>query len=123
MPTNDDDNTLTLGGVFGSTKRAGTWQVPEHVLIRRRFGSAELDLTEAVFAGPEILFEIDMIGGSIELRVPEDMHVSSSMLTHFASYEDHRSANPYPAERTLTLRGRAVLGSVEVRGPKRSRRR
>jgi hypothetical protein len=123
MPTNDDDNTLTLGGVFGSTKRSGAWQVPEHVLIRRRFGSAELDLTEAIFAGSEISFEIDMVGGSIELRVPEGMHVRSSMLTHFASYQDHRSTNPHPAERTLTISGRAVLGSVEVRGPKKSRRR
>jgi predicted membrane protein len=122
MATNPDDQTLLLGGFFGSTKRSGAWQVPERVLLKRRFGSAELDLTEAIFAGTEISFEIDMIGGSIELRVPEDVHVTSSMLTNFASYQDHRKTNPHPAERTLTISGRATLGSVEVRGPKKSRR-
>jgi hypothetical protein len=59
--------------------------------------------------------DVDMVGGSIELKVPADMHVSSELHTTLASYEDHRKVNPDPSGRSLTLRGRAVWGSVEVR--------
>lgn len=108
---------LRLTGTFGSTKRSGEWHVPAHVILRRRMGSAELDFTGAVFDAEHTRLDIDMIGGSTELRVPEDMHVESTLGTTFASYEDHRQHNPSSAGRSLTISGRAVWGSVEVRGP------
>ena len=58
--------------------------------------------------------DIDMIGGSIELRVPDGMRVESELSTTLASDEDHRkNLSPSPS-RSLTLRGRAVWGSVET---------
>ena len=111
--------TLNLSHTFGSTKRKGQWEVPEHVVLRQRMGSAELDFTEAVLATPNITLDLDMVGGSVELRVPDDMHVESTLETKLASYQDHRRANPQPATRTLSIQGRAVWGSVEVRGPKK----
>jgi hypothetical protein len=114
-------DTLNLSHTFGSTKRKGQWQVPEHVVLRQRMGSAELDFTEALLSTTNITLELDMVGGSIELRVPADMHVESTLETTLASYQDHRGANPSPAARTLSIRGRAVWGSVEVRGPKKGR--
>jgi predicted membrane protein len=106
---------LVLGGVLGSTKRSGAWQVPAEVRLRRRFGSAELDFTDAVLASDHVVLDVDMIGGSIELKVPGDMHVSSELMTTLASYEDHRKVNPDAAVRSMTIRGRAIWGSVEVR--------
>jgi Cell wall-active antibiotics response 4TMS YvqF len=105
---------LVLSGVLGSTKRSGAWQVPAEVRLRRRFGSAELDFTSAVFASDTVVLDVDMIGGSIELKVPADMHVTSELSTTLASYEDHREVNPVGG-RSMPLRGRAVWGSVEVR--------
>jgi hypothetical protein len=108
---------LRLTGTFGSTKRSGEWHVPAHVVLRRRMGSAELDFTAAVLDTEHTRLEVDMIGGSVELRVPDDMHVESSLSTTFASYEDHRQHNPSSSGRSLTISGRAVWGSVEVGGP------
>jgi Cell wall-active antibiotics response 4TMS YvqF len=111
---------LQLRHTFGSTKRTGEWQVPGHVVLRQRMGSAELDFTAAVFETAQVTLELDMIGGSVELRVPEDMHVESTLATTLGSYEDHRANNPVGAAgRSLTIQGRAVWGSVEVRGPKK----
>ena len=110
------DQPLVLSGTLGSTKRSGAWQVPEQITLRRRFGSAELDFTSAVLAGPHIVMDVDMIGGSIELRVPDDMHVTSELRPTLASYADPRKVPPAPSGRSLPLRGRAVFGSVEVRG-------
>jgi predicted membrane protein len=106
---------LVLSGVLGSTKRSGAWKVPAQVTLRRRFGSAELDFTSAAFESDHVVLDVDMIGGSIELKVPSDMHVSSELATTIASYEDHRKVNPSDTGRSMTIRGRAVWGSVEVR--------
>jgi predicted membrane protein len=123
MTTNDSQSTsdapLVLRHTFGSTKRSGDWRVPAQVELHQRFGSAELDLTSAVLATPHVTLELDMIGGSVELRVPEDMEVTSTVATTFASFEDHRASNPTQAARSLTISGRAIWGSVEVRGPKK----
>ncbi len=84
-----------------------------------RMGSAELDFTAAVFEAEQTTLDIDMIGGSVELRMPEDMRVQSTLSTTLASYQDHRKHTPETTGRSLTINGRAVWGSVEVRGPKK----
>ena len=58
-------------GTFGSIKRKGAWTVPSKILIQRRMGSVELDFTGAQFASPVTDIELDVIGGSIEIRVHE----------------------------------------------------
>jgi hypothetical protein len=112
------DEPLLLTGTFGSTKRSGPWRVPAHVVLRRRMGSAELDFTAATFDAEHTHLEVDMIGGSIEMRVPAGLHVESNLNTVLASYQDHRKNTPEPSGRSLTISGRAVWGSVEVRGPR-----
>lgn len=118
-----ESGTLHLGHTFGSTKRSGRWTVPEQVVLRQRMGSTQLDLTEAELVGPVTTLELDMIGGSVELRVPAGVIVESELATTFASFQDHRDTPPADPTHTLRLRGRAVWGSVEVRGPRRLRRR
>jgi hypothetical protein len=77
--------------------------------------SAELDFTSAVFASDHVVLDVDMIGGSIELEVPSDMPVSSGLATTMASYEDHRKVNSPDSDRSMTIRGRAIWGSMDVR--------
>lgn len=122
-------DTLNLSHTLSSLRRNGAWPVPEHVVLRQRMGSTELDLTEAALAAANTVLDLDMVGGSVEIRVPEEMLVTAELATTLASYQDHRESGPDAAlakvadvVRTLTIRGRAVLGSVEVRGPKRARR-
>jgi predicted membrane protein len=114
------DDTLNLGHTFGSIKRDGQWEVPADVALRQRMGSASLDFTNAIFGAPQTNLEIDMVGGSVEIRVPTDMRVIAGLRTTLASYEDHRREdNSMQTGLTLTISGRAVWGSVEVRGPRR----
>jgi hypothetical protein len=111
---------LNLDHTFGSIKRDGQWEVPAKVVLRQRMGSASLDLSNAVFTSPHTNLEIDMVGGSIEIRVPADMQVVPGLRTMLASYEDHRREdNSTQTGHTLSISGRAVWGSVEVRGPKK----
>ncbi len=110
--------TLTLSHVFGSTKRKGSWRVPANVVLRQRMGSTELDFTEAELADAHTVIDVDMVGGSIELRVPSDVRVTSELSTTLASFEDHRKTDSAAATRSITLRGRAIWGSVADAGVK-----
>jgi hypothetical protein len=115
-------DTLNLDHTFGSIKRDGEWEVPAKVALRQRMGSASLDLTSAIFTAPHTNLEIDMVGGSIEIRVPADVRVIAGLRTTLASYEDHRGGDSsMQTGHTLSISGRAVWGSVEVRGPRKSR--
>lgn len=113
------ENTLELRGTFGSRKRQGEWDVPGVIAINTRMGSTELDFTNARFSGPELRIDVDMWGGSIELRFADGVSVTTdAVATTLASVEDHRKnpvANGHPR---VTIAGKLTWGSLEIRGPK-----
>jgi hypothetical protein len=107
-------------GVFGSIKRQGVWTVPARIRIHRRMGSVELDFTEARFTAPVTDFDVDMIGGSIEIRVPEGVTVSTDeIVVTLGSVEDHRKVRDVGGSPQLRFRGELRMGSLEIRGPRR----
>ena len=111
---------LELRGVFGSVKRQGRWVVPATVRLHRRMGSVELDFTEADIRPPVVTIELDTIGGSVELRVPESASVSlDAVAVTLGSAEDHRKAVPPGGTPKFVVTGQLRWGSLEVRGPKR----
>lgn len=114
------DDTLHLNGTLGSTKRSGLWQVPRYVSIKRRLGSVELDFSQAEFVDDAVDILVDLVGGSLEIRVPADVWVESSVTTNLGSYEDHRKGNPDDPRIMMRLSGSTTAGSVQVRGPKKA---
>lgn len=115
------EQILHLNGTLGSTKRSGLWQVPPRVSIKRRLGSVELDFTQAEFVSDQVDLTVDLIGGSLHIRVPADVWVESSITTNLGSYEDHRKGNPHDPRIIIRITGSSTMGSVEVRGPKKTR--
>lgn len=110
-----DPEPLRLRHTFGSIKRKGAWTVPASVELTQRMGSTELNFTEASFESAKTTIDVDMIGGSIEMKVPQDVAVEADLATTLASYEDHRKAPKTEPRGVIVLRGRAIWGSVEVR--------
>lgn len=106
---------LRLQHTFGMLKRSGDWHIPPTVKIKQRMGSTELDFTDATFASKETTIEIDMIGGSIELKVPLEIRIDADIQTTVASYQDHRKTGNAETYSRILLRGRVIWGSVEVR--------
>lgn len=118
-PTTPADDTLRLRGTFGSRKRSGAWVVPRTIDIRTRMGSTELDFTKADFPHDELSIMVNMVGGSIELRVPANSTVDiNDVTTTLGSVEDHRAAQPAGTTPHITITGKLTWGSLEVRGPK-----
>ncbi len=113
---------LELRGWVGSLRRQGQWTVPTRLALVRRVGSVHLDLTDARFAGPVVVIELDMIRGSVDIRLPEGASASVDDVTVYGGSARDRRKNP-PAEGRphVVITGRVVMGSVDIRGPKRRR--
>jgi hypothetical protein len=86
----------------------------------RRMGSVDLDLTHARFAGPVVVIELDMVRGSLDLRLPEGASASIDDVTVYGgSARDRRKDPPAEGRPHVVITGRIVLGSVNIRGPRR----
>ena len=111
---------VELRGWLGSLRRQGEWTVPTRLALVRRVGSVDLDLTNARFAGPVVVIELDLVRGSLDLRLPEGASASIDDVTVYGgSARDRRKDAPAEGTPHVVLTGRVVLGSVNVRGPKR----
>jgi hypothetical protein len=107
-------------GSFGSLKRSGVWTVPAKIVLHRRMGSIQLDFTDAQFTTQLVEIELDIIGGSVEIRVPETTDVATEQIdVVLGSVEDHRKAVPAGGQPRLRISGTLRAGSFEIRGPKR----
>jgi len=88
----------------------------------RRFGSVELDLVNARFAGPVVVIELDMVRGSVDIRLPDGASASVDDIEVFGgSATDLRKNAPAEGRPHVVLTGKMVLGSLKIRGPRRQR--
>ena len=111
---------VELRGWMGSPKRHGEWIVPTRLTLVRRMGSVELDLTAARFAGPVVVIELDIIRGSLDLRLPDGASASIDDVTVYAgSARERRKRAAAEGNPHVVLTGKVVLGSVNIRGPRR----
>jgi hypothetical protein len=108
--------------IFAGAERGGHWTVQTRTFITTIFGGAELDLSEAVFASPEITMEVFCLFGGVELKVPEGTTVDNRVMAVFGGV-DHKVSPPTPGAPRVILKGFAGFGGVEVRNPKSGRRR
>lgn len=110
---------VELSFTLSSLKRTGDWLVPPYMLIRGRVGSASLDFTEATFRSPLTQIELDVKGGSVEVRVPPGSRVvSDSVRVTMGSFEvNRRVSEGDPNGMLFVFSGSVAAGSVEVRGP------
>lgn len=123
--------------VFGSAERRGTWTVPSKLDVHVSFGSAELDLRDAILGPGLTTIDVNVHFGSVEVTVPPDLPMEVNVSTIAGSVEDARRAQPAPkvlddgpyrtAAATdaprVRLVGTTKFGSCEVRSLERGQTR
>ncbi len=77
----------TISAVFSSVARHGEWLPPEELRVVVGFGSAKLDLTQALLAPGVTEFAVSAFFGSVELLVPADLEVELDASALFGSVE------------------------------------
>ncbi len=115
------DDIVELKGSMSSLERKGSWKVPRKLVLRWRMGSVKLDFAKARIVHPVVEIELDVSGGSVEIRLPEGASASlDGVEARLGSIEDHRRGAPAAGRPHFVLKGQISWGSVEVRGPRRS---
>jgi predicted membrane protein len=80
------------------------------------FGSAEIDLRNAKLADGQATLVLSVVFGGIEITVPREWQVVLEGTPVLGSIESHKAAAPGAAPTgTLTIKGSAVFGSIEVK--------
>ena len=99
---------------FGALERAGAWEVAPRTRLRVVFGSALLDLREAVLPAGEVEIEVKVVFGSLELIVPPGWQIDNRCGAILGSVDQDPSGPVSGARRVLRLTGRVLFGSLSV---------
>jgi hypothetical protein len=114
------EDVVEWRGALSSLKRGGDWRVPRKLVLRRRLGSVELDFTDAQIAYPVVEVELDIAGGSVELRLPDGAGAAiDDVAITLGRVEDHRKNATHTGKPHFLTTGDIRWGSLELRGPRR----
>jgi hypothetical protein len=113
------DSVIDLRGTASPLKRAGRWIVPRQLVLHHQLGPAELDFTQAQISHAVTGIELDVEGGSVEIRLPDGASVSTDGIEAIrSSVEDHRKDPPPSGRPHFVITGTIQRGSLKLRGPR-----
>jgi hypothetical protein len=108
---------VTIREKHGSVRRDGRWVLPHRLALRTAWCTVMLDLTSAVRSRPELIIELDVRGGNLELVLAPGMVVDANGLSvRHSRLAISRDAGDGAAETlSVHLEGRMRHGSVTTR--------
>jgi hypothetical protein len=107
---------ITISEKHGSVRRDGRWTLPHRLALRTFWCDVLLDLTSAVRSGPELIIEMRVRGGDMELVLAPGMVVDANELAvRYTKLEISRDAGDNTPE-TLHVRlvGRMKHGRIST---------
>jgi hypothetical protein len=119
------DARWTVSGIFASEHRSGHWVVPDVLAVTAVFGEVVLDLTSALLQSQRVTIYATLIGGRLELIVPDGMVVQQ--VPAGSGGQGTRAARPQPAAPAgvpvVEVRRVVPGGRIRVVTPRPPRRR
>ncbi|MFG6197169.1 DUF1707 domain-containing protein [Nonomuraea sp. JJY05] len=115
------DDVVELESKNGHIKRAGDWAVPRRLRAASKYGSVELDLSEAVITHPVVDIELDLAYGSAKIILPDG---AVANVDAFRSDWGHVHTSDVPGRPRagavhVVISGRTKYGSLAVRYPRK----
>jgi hypothetical protein len=107
--------------IFGDNRKTGRWMVPERFRVFSVFGSAKIDLREAVLQYPVTVIEALAICADVQIIVPPGVIVEcdgDALLGAFTVSENKRSKRGTPPPLggpVVRVEGSAYLANVTVK--------
>lgn len=109
--------------VFGGVERKGRWTVPTTMNLTTVMGGADLDVTEATFAGDQVTIKVFALFGGAQITVPPDVQVITDVAAVFGGVDNQATQATPPGAPVLRITGFVMFGGVGVALPRRKRRR
>ena len=119
MPAAPTAELLTIHERHGSVRRDGQWTLPRRLVLRTAWSDVLLDLTRAVRSGPELIIDLRVRGGSVQVVLAPGMVADASELaSRSASLAISRDAgDDTPGTLRVRLAGRMRHARIETRWP------
>jgi hypothetical protein len=108
---------LTINGKHGVVRRDGRWTLPHRLVLHTAWCNVMLDLTSAVRSGPELIIELRVRGGDVELVLAPGMVVDANELTvrHSRLAISRDGGDNTPETLSVHLAGRMKHGRITTR--------
>jgi hypothetical protein len=101
----------------GVVRRDGRWTLPHRLVLRTAWCDVLLDLTSAVRTGPELIIELRVSGGDVELVLAPGMVVDANELAvrHARLQISRNGGHDAPETLAVRLAGRIRHGRISTR--------
>jgi hypothetical protein len=108
---------LTITGKHGTVRRDGRWTLPRRLELRTAWCDVMLDLTTAVRSGPELVIDLRVRGGNVELVLAPGMVVDANELVvkHSKLAITRDAGDNTPETLQVHLVGRMKHGRIDTR--------
>ena len=116
-PAEPAAETLTINERHGSVRREGRWTLPHRLALRTAWCDVLLDLTSAVRSGPELVIEMQVRGGDVDLVLAPGMVVDANGLSvrHCRLAISRDAGDDTPETLRVRLVGRMRHGRIDTR--------
>src|SRR5215470_15645422 len=104
---------------IGGLSVSGPWRMERNVIVVSLIGGADLDLSQAQLAAPEVtLTKVSLLGG-VSLAVPPGIRVVASGFSLIGGTSVEAGPEPGPGAPTVRIRAFSLLGGTRIyrRGP------
>ncbi|MEU9888176.1 DUF1707 domain-containing protein [Sphaerisporangium sp. NPDC051011] len=108
--------------LFQSEKREGRWVVPSRYSVTAVGTGVTLDLREALLQSAHITVQATVVGATLTLIVPEDVHVIIPASAVLGGKKNHVPKSPTPGAPVIEITGMIMMGNVVAKSPKPPRR-
>jgi hypothetical protein len=115
------DGRKPIAGIFGRERRDGRWVVPERLSVTAIFGEVVLDLREAVLQSRRITLLATVVGGTVQLIVPDGVAVEMTGSATASRKSEVGTTPARPETPVIEVRAFALGGRVKVVRPRRPR--
>ncbi|MGB8951665.1 MAG: DUF5668 domain-containing protein [Candidatus Aminicenantales bacterium] len=110
------ENDLNITAIFSGMKQRVESQKFRGGKATALFGAVEIDLTQATLDENKATIDLTAFCGGIEIKVPREWKVVLDGTPLLGAIEDkHRGVPESEAKATLSIRGTAILGGIEIK--------
>ncbi|MDI3346857.1 DUF1707 domain-containing protein [Streptomyces albidoflavus] len=116
LPVEAPASTGVIVAAGGRITRRGAWRVPRFLKVGSAFGRVRLDLSRAVFDGPEVEIALELGTGGARIVVPRDAVVELDGVTTGWKDLRYRPRQPSrPGGPVVRVTGAVGFGRLRVR--------
>ncbi|MBI3569090.1 MAG: DUF1707 and DUF2154 domain-containing protein [Gemmatimonadetes bacterium] len=101
--------------LMSEVKKRGAWTPARRTVVRTIMGSALFDLREARFPSGVVEFDVVVVMGEVRFLLPPGVVVEAEGDAIMGRFDHQHTAPSESGAPTIRIRGRALMGSVEVK--------